>query len=68
MVHGGHKDEVGREGRAIHRPADGDLAFLQRLAEHFERLAVELGHLVEEEHALVSQADLAGLGRAAAAD
>ena len=67
-VHGGDEDEVGGEGRAAEGPADGDLAFLERLAQDLERLAIELGHLVEEEDALVGQADLARLGRAAATD
>ena len=66
-IHGGDEDEVGGESRAAEGPADGHLAFLERLAEDLERLAIELGHLVEEEHALVGQADLAGLRRAAAA-
>jgi hypothetical protein len=30
--------------------ADRDLTLLQRLAEHLEGLAVELGNLIEEEH------------------
>jgi len=67
-IHGGDEDEVGGESRAAEGPADGHLAFLERLAQDLERLAIELGHLVEEEDALVGQADLARLGRAAAAD
>jgi|GEM_PF-4851914 len=52
-VHGGDEDEVGGEGGAVHCPADGDLALLQRLAENLQGLAVELGHLVEESNAFV---------------
>jgi len=53
-VHRRDQDEICREGRAVHRLADRDLSLLQRLAEDFERLAVELGHLIEEEAAFVS--------------
>ena len=41
---------------------------LQRLAQHFQAAAMELGQLVEEQHAVVGQADLARGRRAAAAD
>src|SRR5262249_33675847 len=53
-VHRRDQDEICREGRAVHRLADRDLSLLRRLAEDFERLAVELGHLIEEEAAFVS--------------
>ena len=39
---------------------DPHAAFLDRLAQHFEHVPAELGHLVEEQHAVVGQADLAG--------
>jgi hypothetical protein len=67
-IHGGDEDEVGGESRAAAGPADGHLAFLERLVQNLERLAIELGHFVEEEDALVGHADFARLGRAAAAD
>jgi hypothetical protein len=67
-VHRRHQDEVGREGRGPQRPADRHAAVLQGLAQHLQRLAVELRQLVEEQDALVRQADLAGLRDAAAAD
>ena len=47
---------------------DADAAGLQRLAQRFERGAVELRQLVEEQHALMRQADLAGPRAQAAAD
>ena len=47
---------------------DRHRAVFQRLAEHFQRAAVELGQLVEKQHAVVRQADLARRGRRAAAD
>ena len=42
------------------------MSFFKWLPEHFEGFAVELGEFVEEQNALVSQGDLAGLGRASA--
>ena len=47
---------------------DRHRAVFQRLAQHFQRAAIELGQLVEKQHAVVRQADLAGRGRRAAAD
>ena len=47
---------------------DADEAVLERLAHGLERGAVVFRQLVEEEHAVVREADLAGLGFAAAAD
>ena len=51
--------EVGRERRARQGPGDRHRAVFQRLAQHFQRAAVELGQFVEEQHAVVGQADLA---------
>ena len=44
-----------RAGKVVARPARDDrhAAFLERLAERLEDVAVELGQLVEEQHALV---------------
>ena len=67
-VHGRHENEARRERRRVERPRDGDVAFFQRLPQHFQAAAIELGQLVEEENAMVSQADLARRGRTAAAD
>src|ERR1700741_5040213 len=39
---------------------DGDDAVFDRLAEDFERFAAELGELVEEENAMMREADFAG--------
>ena len=50
------------------RRRDRDRAVFQRLAQHFERAAVELGQFVEKQHAVVRQADFAGRGDRAAAD
>ena len=35
-------------------------SFLERLPQHLEHVPAELRHLVEEQHAVVRQADLAG--------
>ena len=43
------------------------MAVFERLAEHFERGAVELRQLIEKQHAVVGEADFAGRGRGAAA-
>ena len=43
-------------------------AVFERLAQHFQRPPVEFRQLVEEQHAVVGEADLAGPWHAAAAD
>ena len=43
-------------------------AFLDRLPQHFEHVPAELRHLVEKQHAVVGQADLARSRLRAAAD
>ncbi|MHC2672044.1 hypothetical protein ACVI1J_004207 [Bradyrhizobium diazoefficiens] len=44
-----------------------DLAVLQRLAQRIQHARIELRQLVEEQHALMRERDLAGLGVHAAA-
>ena len=56
------RDELERAGEGVdavdaHEP---DLAFLERLPERLQDVRGELGHLVEEEDALVREGDLAG--------
>ena len=60
--------EIRREGQAALRAADGDDPVLQRLAQHLQAMLPELRHLVQEEHAAVRQADLAGPRPLPAAD
>ena len=47
---------------------DADAACLERLAQRFERRAVELGQFVEKQHPLMCERDLARPGARPAAD
>ena len=62
-VHGRHQREARRVGDAPGRPRQRHLAVLDRLAQRLEHVAAELRQLVEEEHAVVGQRDLAGARR-----
>src|SRR5436309_14979168 len=64
----GNQLEPGREERATCGPRDTDDAVLERLAERLEGRPRELGELVEEEHAQMGEARLAGTDAGAAAD
>lgn len=66
-IHGGDQLEVGGEVGMPCRARDGDVAGFHRLAQHVQHAAVELGQLVEEQHAAMGQRDLAGARHAAAA-
>ena len=57
-VHRCHQLKVGGKGERALRAADGNDLILQRLAQHFERAAAELGEFVEEQHTAVRQRDL----------
>ncbi len=66
-VHGRHQDEP---CWVLDRPsgsADSDHALLERLPEDIEHDSWKLAELVQEQHATMSQADLAGPQRGAAA-
>ena len=67
-VHAGHEHETAREVDVILGTRDGDVAVFEGLAQHFERVLVELGQLVAEEHAVVGQRNLAGAQRHTAAN
>ena len=67
-VHRADQHEPRGEDRRARRPRDSDRALLERLAQHFEHVPAELGHLVEEQHAVVREADLAGTRMLSAAD
>ena len=62
------EQEAGRELDGRLRSGDADDALLERLAETVEHGGLELGELVEQEHAAVGEAGFAGphRGRAAA--
>lgn len=51
-IEGGDEHEVGGERGAVEGAGNGHRGILERLAEDFQRAAVELGKLVEEEHAV----------------
>ena len=59
-IHGADQLEAGGEIHLSGGPADGDVAGLQRLAQGVEHLALELRQLVEKQHSVVGQRDLAG--------
>ena len=67
-VHRRHQHEAGGERRRVQGARDGDVALLQRLAQHLQTAAMELRQLVEEENAVMGQRDLARRRRTAAAD
>ena len=59
-VRGGDEHEARREDRRALAADDRHAAVLQRLAQRLERRPRELGQLVEEQHAVVGEARLAG--------
>ncbi len=66
-VHGAHEHEAARVRHGAGRARDGDAAVLERLAHRLEHGGRKLRQLVEKEHAVIRQAHLARLQRAAAA-
>ena len=56
----GHEHEARGEGHRPRRPRDRDAAFLERLAHRVQHTPLELRHLVQEENAVVREADLSG--------
>ncbi len=58
QVHGRDELKPGREDREAGGPRDRDAAVLEWLAQRLERGALELGQLVQEEHAPVREARL----------
>lgn len=67
-VHGRHQHELGGKCHGTRGTADGDLSLFEGLPECFEDGALELGQLVEEEHSVVGQGDLARSGVGVAAE
>ena len=66
-VHRGHQLKARREIRLTRRARNRHAARLQRLAQHFEYAAVKLGQLVEEQHTVMRERNLAGARHCAAA-
>jgi len=60
--------EARRMDRAVACPGDRHASILQRLAQRLERVARELGELVEEQHAMMCEHDLADAIGSGAAD
>ncbi len=67
-VHGSDEHERSREGRGARRTSDADETFFERLPQHFERVPAEFRHLVEQQHAVVREADLPRPGKGPAAN
>ena len=67
-IHGGHEHELTGEGHCGGGPGNGDVAVFQGLAEHFQDVPMELGEFIEEQHAAMGEADLAGHGVRATAE
>jgi hypothetical protein len=62
------RNEAGSYDQAPADAPDADEAVLERLPQRLDRGALELGQLVEEQHAVVGQRDLARARRGAAAE
>ena len=54
-IHGGNQHETRRIGHAVVGAGNRDLANLERLAQRVEHLRLELGQLVEEQHAMMGE-------------
>ena len=67
-IHRRDELELRRKLRLARRARDRDAARFERLAQHLEHVAVELRQLVEEQHAVMRERDLARPRIAAAAD
>ena len=60
-IHRSDKHEIAGKLHAVTGTGDGNLTVFQRLAHHFEHIAVELRQFVGKEDTVVRQADFAGL-------
>ena len=67
-VHRGYEREVRRVINRVAHPRDGYMFILHRLAQHLQHRVSKLGHLVEEQHAIVCQRHLTRLGRVTTAN
>ena len=67
-IHRRDEHEASGKHRGARCAGDRDATFLERLPQHLEDPAIELRHLVEEQHAVVRERDLAGPRNRTAAD
>ena len=65
-VHRGHKHETAGEGDFSRAARDGDVAVLERLAQHLKRGAFKFRQLVQKKHAVMGEGDFSGSGNGAA--
>jgi hypothetical protein len=66
-IHGGHQHEAGGEAERHGGAGDGHDVVFERLAQHGQHVAGELRELVQEQDAIVRDADFAGTRHAHAA-
>jgi hypothetical protein len=67
-IHGRDKLEARREVGLPRRAGDAHPPGFERLAQRFEHVPVELGQLVEKQHAVVGKRNFAGSRKVPAAD
>lgn len=67
-VHGGYQHEIGGKGEGALGPADGDGFILQRLAEHLQDPAAELGEFIQEKDSPVGKGNFPRLRPGSPAD
>ena len=66
-IHGPDQNEVGGEGKRPVGAGQRDRRFFERLAQHFKHVAREFGQLIQEQDAVMRQADFARARRSRAA-
>ena len=62
-VHGRNQNEIRRKNETPGGAADGNRPVLQRLAQHFQNIALEFRQFIEEKHTVVREADFPRLRR-----
>src|SRR5574344_1415834 len=67
-IHGSHQHEAGRITNRHFRTGNGDGTVFQRLAENLQHLPTEFRQLIEKQHSIVRQRNLARLGVGASAN
>src|SRR5271156_6208707 len=67
-IHGGGQHEARRKIHGERCARDGDVAVFQRLAHHFQHVALKFRQLVEKHHSVVAERNFSGARDGAAAD